>query len=79
MCRPHKYDSQYCVSLRWHKRGNKYKENFMGPKTEPGGTPQTRMAKSDKIPSITTLCVRPEKYDFISCKALPLNDSDKPL
>ena len=19
MCRPHKYDSQYCVSLRWHK------------------------------------------------------------
>ena len=33
-------------------RGNKYKQNFNGTKTEPWGTPQIILAKSDKTLSI---------------------------
>ena len=39
------------------QRGNKYRQNFVGPKTEPRGTPQTKLANSDKIPSITLACL----------------------
>ena len=47
-------DNQYYDTL------NKYKHNFNGLKTEPWGTPQIILAKSDKTLSIWTRWVRLE-------------------
>ena len=41
-----------------------YIPKFHGPKTEPCRTPQTSLASSEIIPSISTHCVRSCKYDF---------------
>ena len=44
----------WCLSIAASE--SKYKHNFIGPRTEPRGTPHNKLAKSDIIPLIWTLC-----------------------
>ena len=60
-CLPRRCDSQYYGVLSIAPSGSKYKPNFIGPRTEPCGTPHSKIAKSDIIPSILTLSVRSQK------------------
>ena len=55
------------------KREKQIQTEFIGPRTEPCGTPHNKLAKSDIIPSISTLCVRSQtKTELAVVHALPL-------
>ena len=50
-CHPRKCGAiLWCLSIA--PSGSKYKQNCIGPRTEPCGTPHNKLAKSDIIPSI---------------------------
>ena len=53
-------------------RGEVYRVNNTGPRTEPCGPPCVCLAAPDSRPFITTFCVLPVKYEHIQLNAVPL-------
>ena len=51
--------------LKITPKGSKNKHNFKGLRTEPEAPHKQDLAKSDKIPSIRSLCVRPQNMTAV--------------
>lgn len=57
---------------KFSQRGIWYKENIMGPKIDPCGTPQRRETDADSQESKLTEKHLIDRYDLKHCKAVPL-------
>ena len=57
-------------------RGEVYRVNNTGQRTDPCGTPCVSLTASDSKPPITTFCVLPVRYKHIQLNAVPLRPSN---